>query len=124
VRNLRRLLPGPPQAGVCAQPSGGFVDNVASEGATLTIDGWAPWKAENGDQGLRLLSARPLQPGTLATTKRPDIAERLQDYGFVKSGFQLRISSTDGKPIRPEEVVLVAFGTENGEVRLACCGCP
>ena len=42
----------------------------------------------------------------------------------MKSGFRLQISSTDGKPLRPDELVLFAFGTAQGEVRLACCECP
>lgn len=121
IRNLRKLVPGPP--GVCTQPSGGAVDKVTSEGPVLTIAGWAPWKTESAEQGIRVLTARTLQPGTLTTVKRPDIAEQLQDYGFVRSGFRLQISTADGKPIRPDEVVLLAFGTDRGEIRLSCCGC-
>ena len=75
-------------------------------------------------QGIRVLSARSLGPASLTTLTRPDIAEQLQDYDFVKSGFRLQISSTDGKPLRPDELVLFAFGTAQGEVRLACCECP
>jgi hypothetical protein len=124
VRNTRRLALDPAKARACAQPAGGGIDQVVSQGDTLLIDGWAPWIAETDAQGVRVESAHPLRPGSLSTMKRPDVAELFQDYGFVKSGFQLRISSTDGKPIRPEELVLHAFGTSNGEIRLSCCGCP
>jgi hypothetical protein len=125
VRNVRRLALGPARAGACVQPAAGGVDEAASHGNALTITGWAPWTAETDSQGIRVLSARPLRPGTLSTIRRPDVAELLfRDYGFVKSGFQLEVSSADGKPIRPEELVLFAFGTAQGEVRLACCACP
>ena len=124
VRNQRRLVAGAPKAGVCAQPSDGDLDHVLSDGATITIDGWAPWTSETEAQGVRIESARSLHPGTLSTITRPDIAERLQDYGFVKSGFQLQVSSADGKPLRPAELVLVAYGTKYGEVRLSHCAQP
>ena len=42
----------------------------------------------------------------------------------MKSGFELKISSGDGKALRPEEVALIAYGTTVKEIRLACCGCP
>jgi hypothetical protein len=124
VRNVRRVDPGPSRPGVCAQPGGGGIDRVTSQEGGLTIVGWAPWNAETNEQGLRVLSARILRPGILATVQRPDIAEQLQYYGFIKSGFQLQIASSDQKPLRPEELVLLAFGTAQGEVRLSCCGCP
>jgi hypothetical protein len=124
VRNARHLLLGPPQPGTCAQPPAGGVDRISSQGAMLTIDGWAPWAAETDTQGIRVLSARALRSEPLSTVQRPDLAERFQDYGFAKSGFQLRISSADGKPIRPKELVLLAFGTPQGEIRLSCCECP
>lgn len=124
VRNIRRLIAGAPQPGVCAQPADGGIDRVVSQGATLTIDGWAPWTSETDTQGVRIESARSVRPDTLSTITRPDIAERLQDYAFVKSGFRLQISSTDGKPLRPADLALVAFGTSYGEIRLSCCGCP
>jgi hypothetical protein len=124
VRNARRVTPGPAQPGACAQAAGGGIDHVSAQDAGITIDGWAPWTAETDGQGIRVLSARPLGAGALATIKRPDIAERVQDYGFVKSGFELQISSADGKAIRPEQLVLFAFGTTKGDIRLACCGCP
>jgi hypothetical protein len=123
VRNARRVLAGSTQAGVCSLGSDGGVDRVSSDGAMLVIDGWAPWKGEVEAQGVRVMSARAVS-ASVSTVTRPDIAERFQDYGLVKSGFELRVSSGDGKAIRAEEVMLVAFGTMFGEVRLACCGCP
>jgi len=119
VHNIRRLIDGAPQSGVCAQPSDGGIDHVLSDGATLTIDGWAPWTSETDTQEARIESARSVRPDTLSTIMRPDIAERLQDYGFVKSGFRLQISSTDGKPLRPANLALVAFGTSYGQIRLS-----
>lgn len=124
VRNVRRVDPGPSRPGVCAQPPGGGIDRISSQDGALTIVGWAPWNAETTEQGLRLLTARPLRPATLSTIPRPDIAERLQDYGFVKSGFQLQISASDSSPLRPEDLTLLAFGTAQEELRLPCCACP
>jgi hypothetical protein len=124
VRNIRRLVAGALRPGVCTQPSDGGIDRVLSEGVTITIDGWAPWAGESDAQGIRIESARPVRTETLTTVRRPDIAERLHDYGFVKSGFQLKISSTDGKPLQASDVAVAAFGTSYGEVRISCCGCP
>jgi hypothetical protein len=124
VRNIRRVLLATSQPGICSLGSDGIVERVTAEGGTLIIKGWTPWKAESSEQGIRVLSGRPLLSGQLLTSRRPDIAERFQNYGFEKSGFELRISSADGKPIHPEAVALVAFGTNFGEIRLSCCGCP
>jgi hypothetical protein len=124
IRNVRRVVTGPAQPNACAQPSNGGVGQISQQDSAVIVEGWAPWSAESDAQGIRILSGRPLRAAALATLKRPDIAERLQDYRFVKSGFKLQVSSTDGKPLRPEDLVLLAFGTANGEVRLACCGCP
>jgi hypothetical protein len=124
VRNIRRLVADALRPGVCTQPSDGGIDRVLSEGVTITIDGWAPWAGESDAQGIRIESARPVRTETLSTIRRPDIAERLHDYGFVKSGFQLKISSTDGKPLQASDVAVAAFGTSYGEVRISCCGCP
>ena len=124
VRNVRRLALGPARDHACSEPPAGGIGRVSAQDNRLTIEGWAPWAAETDSQGIRVLSARPLRPGPLSTISRPDIAEQLQDYGFVKSGFRLQISSADGKPLRPEELVLFAFGTSQGEIRLPCCGCP
>jgi hypothetical protein len=124
VRNIRRVTTGLQQAGVCAIQPHGVVEGVGPEGSAITIAGWAPWKAEREDQGIRVLASRPLHVDRLLTVTRPDIAEQLRDYGFVKSGFELRISSADGRPIQAKEFVLLAFGTPEGEVRLSCCGCP
>jgi hypothetical protein len=138
VHNVRRVEFGPVRPNACSQVSGGGIDRVSSEDHSasnpsheggdpihqLTIEGWAPWVAETSEQGIRVLSARPLRLESLSTTTRPDIAEELQDYRFVKSGFKLRISGADGNPLRPDELVLFAIGTSHGETRLACCGCP
>jgi hypothetical protein len=138
VRNVRRVEFGPPRPNACSQFSVGGIDRTLSEDHStssparqvgdqvheLTIEGWAPWGAETAAQGIRVRSARPLRLESLSTTTRPDIAEQLQDYRFVKSGFTLRISSADGKPIRPSELVLFAIGTPHGEFHLARSGCP
>ncbi len=123
IRNVRQLALGPALQNSCSQPSAGGIDRVSAPGDPLTIEGWAPWSAETDAQGIRVLSARPLRPGSLSTVSRPDIADRLRDYRFVKSGFKVHLSSVDGKPLRPEELVLFAFGTSQGEIRLSCCGC-
>ena len=124
VRNVRTLIPSPSQRNACSQPPDGGIGDISLNDATVTVEGWAPWSAETGVQGIRVLSARPLRSESLSTITRPDIAEQLQDYRFVKSGFKLTISSADGKPLRREELVFFAFGTSHGEIRLACCGCP
>jgi hypothetical protein len=124
VRNVRKLALDPAQPRACSQPPAGGISQVSRQDHTLTIEGWAPWRAETDAQGIRVLSVRPLVSVSLSTITRPDIAEQLKDYRFVKSGFKLQISRADGKPLRPEELVLFAFGTSHGEVRLACCGCP
>ena len=124
VRNVRRVATGSVPSGVCAQPTAGGIEKVSLQDAKLTIEGWAPWQAETGEQGIRVLSARGIRADSIATITRPDIAERLQDYRMAKCGFKLRISSTDGKPLRPEDLTLLAFGTSQGEVRLSCCHCP
>jgi hypothetical protein len=121
VRNVRRLTLGLMHENACALPSAGGIDRLSLQGNELTIEGWAPWTAETDAQGIRLLSARPLRLGALSTITRPDIAEQLQDYHFVKSGFKLQISSVDGKPLRMDELVVIATGTSKGEARLTRC---
>ncbi len=121
IRNVRKVSTGGVEAGSCAQTAAGGVDRVTSRDGALIIEGWAPWKAETDQQGIRVFSARTLRAGSLATITRPDLAERLQDYGYVKAGFRLQV---DGKALRPEEIVLFATGTAQGDVRLSCCGCP
>jgi hypothetical protein len=119
VRNVRRVVLGAASKD-CSQPAAGGIDGVSSDGNTLTIEGWAPWMAETDAQGIRVLSGHALGESSLTTVTRADIAEKLQDYRMSKSGFKLRISSADGKPLRTVEVALIAFGTAQGEVRLAC----
>jgi hypothetical protein len=124
VRDVRRVEVGPARQDACSQLSGGGIDRVSSADGELTIAGWAPWAGETAAQGIRVLSARPVRLESLSTTTRPDIAEQLQDYRFVKSGFTLRITSAGGNPLRADELVLIAIGTPRGEIRLPCCGCP
>jgi len=115
IRNVRHLELRPARKDACLQLSDGGVDRVSSQDHQITIEGGAPWAAEAGSHGIRVLSARPLRLESLSTTARPDIAELLQDYRFVKSGFALRISSADGKPLRADELVLFAIGTSQGD---------
>ena len=124
VRNSRRLSLGGVQRQACLIPAGGAIERTTPQGAQLTIEGWAPWKGENATQGIRTLSSRALRVETLFTVPRPDIAESMNDYGYVKSGFRLRLSSMDGRPIRSEEISLIAGGTPQGDVRLGGRGCP
>jgi hypothetical protein len=121
VRNVRSLNFGSPQENACALPLAGGIDRVSLQGNQLTIEGWVPWIAESEAQGIRVRSARPLQLGSLATVTRPDIAEQLQDYHFVKSGFKFHIASVDGKAIQLDELALIATGTSKGEARLTRC---
>jgi hypothetical protein len=124
VRNSRRVMLGSASSGGCPQPAGGGIRQISEGGNQLTIDGWAPWNAESDTQGIRVFSSRALRLSALATLTRPDIAEQIQDYRFVKSGFRFQVQSQDGKALRPAELVLVAFGTPRGDFRLPCCGCP
>ena len=108
----------------CSIQRGGAIDGVRAEGDQLTVEGWAPWKGEDSTQELRVTSSRALHAGPLVTVRRPDISESLTDYSYTRSGFQLHVSSADGRPIRPEEIVLVARGTAQGLAQLSGCGCP
>jgi hypothetical protein len=110
VRNSRRLSLGGVQRQACLIPAGGAIERTTPQGAQLTIEG--------------TLSSRALRVETLFTVPRPDIAESMNDYGYVKSGFRLRLSSMDGRPIRSEEISLIAGGTPQGDVRLGGRGCP
>ena len=73
---------------------------------------------ERDTQEIRVLSSRALRAAALVTVQRPDIAESMHDYGYVKCGFQLRVSTTDGRPVQPEEIVFVAKGTSPGDMRI------
>lgn len=123
IRNVRHVEVSAPDQQACAVPSAGAVDRVTRQGDQLLIEGWAPWSGESEGQGIRVLSARPLQ-GSVATLTRPDVAEWVSDYGRVKAGFRLQLSGKDGKALSSSDVVLIAVGTPEGERRLACCGCP
>ena len=124
VRNVRRVMFGPPREKACSGSPAGAIKEVSAQGATLTVEGWAPWIGETDEQGIRILAARPLRTDSLSTITRPDVVEQLWTYNFLKSGFKLRISSVDGKPLRPQDVTLFAFGTLRGDIRLPCCACP
>jgi hypothetical protein len=95
---------------------GGAIDRVSVQGNQLTIEGWAPWQGEDSTQGLRVISARALRASPLLTVKRPDISEAMTDYAYTRSGFRLQVSSIDGRPVRPEDMVVVARGTSHGDV--------
>ena len=124
VRNVRKIVQDRSSSHACAQPAEGAVERVSSDGPSITIEGWAPWRSETNQQEVRIFTTRSLAAEKLTTITRPDIAEKLEDYAFVKAGFRLQISSADGKPIRPEELALFATGTPTGDVRIACCACP
>ena len=123
VRNVRTVAIRAAQPKPCALAIAGGITQVSPSSGQLTIEGWAPWQAETNTQGIRVLSARPLHPISLETITRPDIAEQLRDYRFVKAGFRLRIAGAGGNPLRTGDLVLVAFGTSQGEVRLTGGGC-
>ena len=123
IRNLRRVSFVGFQRDACLAPENGLVEHITSQDAQITIEGWAPWKGESARQGICVLSSRPFRADSLVTVQRPFVAEVMQNYAYVKSGFQLRLSSLDGRPIRPEEIALVASGTPQGDVRLGGLVC-
>jgi hypothetical protein len=124
IRNSRRVSSASGQWKACLIPAGGAVDRIIAQGPHLTIMGWAPWKGESAMQGIRVVSPRALRADSLVTVERADIAELMQDYAYVKSGFRLRLSSMDGRPVRPEKIVIVAGGTPHGDVRVGRRACP
>ena len=117
IRNVRQVAIDTSQGSPCAHLPGGGIDHVTAHGDQLDVEGWAPWVGETDQQGIRILSQRPLH-ASLATITRPDVAEWLQDYRTVKAGFRLQLSSADGKPLLPDDMALIAFGTSRGEIRL------
>jgi hypothetical protein len=123
VRNLRRIALEVSSHPDCSIQRGGAIEKVTAQGNQLNVEGWAPWQGEEQDQELRVTSARSLHAGTLLTVRRPDISAARNDYGYTRSGFQLQLTSTDGHPIRAEEIVLVARGTSQGLAQLTGCGC-
>ena len=76
VRNVRRLDLIQGQA-ACEGPAAGAIERVTERNGGLVIDGWAPWRSENPEDGLRVISVRALRTGSLMTVTRPDIAEAL-----------------------------------------------
>ncbi len=123
VRNVRRLDLIQGQA-ACEGPAAGAIERVTERNGGLVIDGWAPWRSENPEDGLRVISVRALRTGSLMTVTRPDIAEALQDYRMVKGGFRLEIASADGKPLHAADVELIAFGPSLTERRITGGRCP
>jgi hypothetical protein len=123
IRNLRYSSVDVLRREVCITPTSGAIERGTAEGSAITLEGWAPWKGENAMQGLRVLSSRAVRAERPITLRRPDVAEWLEDYGYVNSGFQVRVSSADGHPIRAEEIVLAAMGTAREGVQLVGFGC-
>jgi hypothetical protein len=124
VRNLRTITIEISPHKDCSIQRGGAIERVSTQGNQLIIEGWAPWKGEEAEQELRVTSARSVRAGPLLTVKRPDISESKVDYAYNRSGFRLQLSSTNGRSIRPDEIVLVARGTSQGIAQLSGCGCP
>jgi hypothetical protein len=123
VRNLRQMTFEMTARKDCSIQKGGAIDRVTVDGGALIIEGWAPWKSEDATQELHVLSTRALRPGALATIRRPDVAEKLKDYGFTRAGFRLNLGSADGRALTADEVVLVARNTTQGLAQLRGCGC-
>ena len=103
----------------CVLPDGGMLENLRSDGPDTVIAGWAPWKSESAEQGIRVFGVRPIRILLMETVSRPDVAGQLSDYNFVKAGFRLRVEGSVGLA----DVSLIAFGTPAGEVRLGGSGC-
>ncbi len=122
-RNLRQVSFAPMRTVACAMAPGGAIERVLAEGDHLTIAGWAPWTKETGSQEILVLSARQLHAGPLITLQRPDIGELMRDYSYSKAGFEFSIVAADGRPIRRDEITLIARGTSSGDVRLGQTGC-
>ncbi len=123
VLNLRQLTIETVSHKDCSIQRGGRIERVTDQGDQVMIDGWAPWTGEDKTQELHVSSARTLRAGALLTIKRLDVAETLKDYGFARAGFRLTLSSADGKPLHPDEIVLVARNTSQGLAQLTGCGC-
>lgn len=129
IRNLRHVsftteLQAGKRQEVCADRFAGRIESASTQSGVFVVQGWAPWRGEDSTQGLRVLSSQALRSEALATVARPDIAEGKQDYGYVKSGFAVRMASLDGQPVRPKEIVILATGTAQGEIRLNGPECP
>jgi hypothetical protein len=124
VRNIRTVALDVRAHKDCSIQRGGAIERVSAQGDWVALEGWAPWKGEEAVQELRVSSARTLRAGALLTVRRPDISESKKDYAYTRSGFKLDLSSSDGRPIQPEEIVLVAHGTSQGLAQLSGCGCP
>ncbi len=124
VRNARTVVLDVNSRKDCSIQRGGEIRQAKAEGNQLTVEGWAPWKGEEETQELHVISARLLKAGPLLTVKRPDVSEIMANYAYTRSGFKLQLSSADGHPIQPDEVILVAQGTSQGLAQIPGCGCP
>ena len=100
------------------------MNRIVADGAQTSIEGWAPWRGENLTQGFGCLSSHAFHAEPLLTVSRPDVAESMADYSYVKADFQLRLTSVDGRPVAPDEILLIATGTFRGDVRLSRSECP
>ncbi|MBZ5606185.1 MAG: hypothetical protein LAO79_28165 [Acidobacteriia bacterium] len=122
-RNLREAIVEEYFPGACEGPRVGAIEQFKSIGTALQLSGWARWRGEDPNQGLRILTRRKLA-ANLETVARPDYAESIQDYRFGKVGFRLTLSPLDHRPLAPNEIVLLGFGTVSSAGFLRGAGCP
>jgi len=118
VAHQRTAVVEPLNFSACDHNTGGSIDRITPEPSGISIEGWAPWKSETREQGISILTSRSIARAQLRTVQRPELAERFSDYRFVKSGFHLQVTSADGLPIRPEEIVVLALGAAREPLRL------
>jgi hypothetical protein len=122
VQNLRDAVVEQPFPGACDAPVAGEIDRVTRQDNALILEGWARWRGEKSNQGVRVLTKRDVE-ATLVTTARPAAAAAIHDYRFDKAGFKLTLEPRDHRPVDSREVILFAFGTvgSGGLIRGAAC---
>jgi hypothetical protein len=119
IRNIRRIETASLTRNTCEIPLMGEITHAAMQDGKLSVEGWARWRSETAYQGIRIVTPRQFASTRLTTLTRPDIAEMTSDYRFEKAGFKLELVAADGKPLGREDLALIAFGTVDGEARLA-----
>jgi hypothetical protein len=128
IRNLRRAViePGDPrcpgrQANSLGAPANTFGLSSSGNGPDLVVEGWAPWIGESGRQTLHIVANRPIVARSLATLRRPDVAEALHNYQMDKAGFRLTLSAQDNRPLSLTDMRIAADATLNGRTWIDAC---
>ncbi len=105
-----------PESGGGGSPVAGYVDNVATDGESMILSGWAGSAdlAEPATQVTASVGGRKLA-GVVPTMKREDVVEVLGKPGLEESGFELRLplgALECGAPAAGIEVVASLDGRE------------